>query len=141
MNDKHLNSDAKGHDSRFKNPKAVSAQYPSPIERNEASGSCQSAAKDGFSITKGKQEMKKKRKRLTTISLGYRDDVYVTICLGHVDAKTFSKAFKAEGWDPAALEQDEILYEYWIKAKSSRCSWKKSVPGKKGAVPVTVSHW
>lgn len=76
---------------------------------------------------------------LKTITLGDSDNPEVSICYGHVSAKEFAKAFKAEGWTGSGSPaQADLRYEYWI---NSRNFWKKSNPGNKKAVPVTVNDW
>jgi len=92
-------------------------------------------------LTKKEKSLLKEINELETITLGGRhedDDPTYTICPGHVDAKTFKKAWKKEGWSPSDTDQNELSYEYWIEGKKG---WKRSAPGVKGAVPVTVRGW
>lgn len=73
-----------------------------------------------------------------TITLG-QDEPISTLCMGHVDFKTFNKAFKAEGWVDGLDSPEELSYEYWRPYKDG--AWKPSTPTDKKAVPVTVVEW
>lgn len=81
-----------------------------------------------------------KKGKLKTITLGSEDDPEITICVGHVDIKTFNEAFDNEGWYGDEWDKDRIEYEYWVLGKSAK-GYHKSEPGKKNAVPVTVAMW
>jgi len=90
---------------------------------------------------KGKSNMKKK---LKTITLGYADNPTVSLCPGHVTAKQFTRAHKAEGWSGFdAIDEADLTREFWVKQKRG---WKRSVEGGKDsrgrkAQAVTVMHW
>ena len=82
-------------------------------------------------------------KGLKTITLGYADNPCVSICKGHVTAKQFTKAHKAEGWVGDDVNEADLTREFWIKQKRG---WKRSVKGGKDsrgrkAQPVTVMEW
>lgn len=78
--------------------------------------------------------------KLKTITLSDKtDDPLCVICPGHVDHKTFNKAFKEEGWnDIGHFRQDCLAYVYMIKTKDI---YKKVPPSKKGAKPFTWTPW
>lgn len=77
---------------------------------------------------------------LKTITLvDASENPLVSLCPGHVDAKTFHEAFKAEGWDDGD-EPTDLAHEYWVQAPGV---WNKS-PGPAhphNAQAVTVMTW
>ena len=74
-----------------------------------------------------------------TLTLGFNDNPTVSLCLGHVTATEFNKAFFAEGWRGGGwIHKSELRHEYWKKLKRS---WRKSTISDKHAVAVTVSDW
>lgn len=77
-------------------------------------------------------------RQIKTITIGDDDSPCYSLCPGHVTAKEFNKAHKAEGWDADPVSQDDLRFEYWIKGKKS---YRRSVPEKKGAKPYTVMSW
>lgn len=81
-----------------------------------------------------------KKVALETITLGPESGPVWSICRGHVDAKTFNKAFGREWDSDNEHTQTDLLYEYWKESKDGT-SWRRSAPGRKGAVPVTVAGW
>lgn len=81
--------------------------------------------------------MTTKKKIQATITLFLGDTPNVSLYRGHVTEREFAAGMKAEGWQGA--EENEISYEYWEPV--SKGGWKKSQPGKKGAVAVTVCPW
>jgi hypothetical protein len=70
---------------------------------------------------------------------GENDNPSVTICAGHVQPKAFDEAFAAEGWQSDPVDEADLRYEYWEPLTNG--GWKISLPGKRGAVPVTVMRW
>lgn len=78
---------------------------------------------------------------LKTITLGPdgEDDPRWTICKGHVDAKTFSEAFEAEGWSGDEYDQEDLSHEWWKQDDNGK--WWSSTKDDPKAVPVTVSEW
>jgi hypothetical protein len=77
-------------------------------------------------------------KELKTITLGDGDSPSVSICNGHVNANTFAKALKAEGWSGDRISKNDLTYEYWIRLKRS---WKRSEQADYKAQAVTVLVW
>lgn len=74
-----------------------------------------------------------------TITLGTADNPVVSILRGHVTAKEFNKAFRAEGWKGGDwIHKEDLRFEYRKKLKTR---WKLVEKGTKGAVPVTASYW
>lgn len=61
-----------------------------------------------------------------------------TLCPGHVSAKTFNKAFKAEGWNTDPYLDKDLYFQYWRKLKSGM--FKKCSPEAKGAKPYTTTE-
>lgn len=80
---------------------------------------------------------------LKTITLGSDGNPSVVICPGHVDAKTFNKAFVAEGWDADSYKQDVLKYVYCIEKhlKSGITKFKQVAPNVEGAKPYTWTSW
>lgn len=79
-----------------------------------------------------------KKKTLKTITLGVDNPTFV-ICPTHVDAKTFNKAFKAEGWsEQGNYAQSDLRYIYMIKSGSN---YKECSPSAKGARRFTFTSW
>jgi len=82
-------------------------------------------------------------KTLKTMTLCIQDNPISVICPGHVNLKTFNRAFKAEGWsDIGDYEKVEYIYGVKIPARK-RGEWKfKQVPPEtKGAKPYTWTSW
>lgn len=53
---------------------------------------------------------------LKTITVSDADArVLYVLCLGHVDAETFTSARAAEGWDLEPVSDDDLVHEYWKK--------------------------
>lgn len=84
--------------------------------------------------------MKKQNKKLKTITLvDGSENPIVSIVRGHVTAREFNRAFRAEGWGPSdGWPTSELKRQYWIKLKYG---WKKAKQHYKRAVPVTVGSW
>lgn len=85
-------------------------------------------------------------KKLKTITLCHGDNPSWVLCPGHVPQKVFNQAHINEGWSPGGgYRQKHLTYEYWIKGPAKRKGdnfyMKKSVPGKPGAKPYTVTTW
>lgn len=86
--------------------------------------------------------MKKVSKRTKrTMTLWYDEaNPAVTLCYGHVTAKVFNKAFRAEGWSGGDwIYKSELRHEHWAKKKNGR--WHKVPAETKGARAVTVNDW
>lgn len=78
---------------------------------------------------------------LKTQTLMQGDNPAWVLCPGHVDIKTFNKAFKAEGWSGAGdYKKEDIFYEYWTFNRLTK-HWKKAIPSAIGARKVTVCRW
>ncbi len=75
---------------------------------------------------------------LKTISIGGDDDdIYWTLCPGHVDVDTFNKA-QAKDWMCDPVTQDELTHEWWIvEGNNYRRVTKETL----GAQPFTVLGW
>lgn len=74
-----------------------------------------------------------------TITLGDEDgEPRFSLCRGHVDVKTFNKAFMAEGWNGDEIPESEIEHEYWRRKEDV---WSQCEKGDDGAEPVTVVVW
>lgn len=83
------------------------------------------------------------KKELKTITLGMDDNPSVVICPGHVDVKTFNKAYKSEGWgDIGTYKQDDLKYVYCIEKPLKKGSrYKQVAPNVEGAKPYTWTSW
>lgn len=80
-----------------------------------------------------------KKKTIETITLEVMEDNPAwSLCPGHVNAKTFNKAYEAEGWEGDTVTKDDLKYEYW---KRTRTGYRKVEAGTKGAKPFTVMEW
>lgn len=80
------------------------------------------------------------KKKLKTITICWRDNPVASLCPGHVDAKTFNKAYAAEGWkgnDP--IEADELIFAWY--REDSRGYYHACSHSAKGAKPYTVAGW
>lgn len=76
---------------------------------------------------------------LSTITIGGSKTPTTILCEGHVDAATFNKAFKEEGWEGGAdVKLSELRLEYWVQHKAY---WKRAWKDEKNTVPVTVYRW
>lgn len=90
---------------------------------------------------------KQKRKPRKTITLcDSSGSPGTVVCPGHVCAKEFNDAFKAEGWsERGGYKQGDLRFEYMVKgparSKQQLFSMKISLPGKPGAKPYTVTSW
>lgn len=84
--------------------------------------------------------MKKFKTRLKTHTLGYRDNPTMVVCLGHVDAKTFTAAFLNEWVGDAVFKQEHLRYVYARGPKKGK-AWKTLPPTAKGALPYTEADW
>ena len=84
-------------------------------------------------------------KELTTISLGHDEDSGPdwSICPGHVDGATFTKAHENEGWVGDPITDDELTHEFWKKTeiKNGVQHYRKCDPTDVGAEPYTVMSW
>lgn len=78
-------------------------------------------------------------KTLKTKTLGTKDQPAFVICDGHVDVKTFNKAFKSEGWSEVGKwDKKQIDYVYGFEGK---CGFSLCEPNKLKAKKYTVAHW
>jgi hypothetical protein len=77
---------------------------------------------------------------LKTFTLGDDDDNPLrSLCPGHVDAQTFTKAWIAEGWDSeGTFDSGDLRHEWWVNNGET---WKVSTEGVPGAQAVTVMDW
>lgn len=76
--------------------------------------------------------------KIKTVTIGHEGNPFVTLCKGHVNARQFNAAFKAEGWCSDWVKKSDILHEYWVPLKNG---WKKSTISNKKAKAVTVNYW
>lgn len=79
---------------------------------------------------------------LKTITLsppGDDDNPMITLCIGHVDAATFTKAHENEGWEADPAQDSDLSFEYWKPLGNG--SWSSSNKDAPGAVAVTVMEW
>lgn len=88
--------------------------------------------------------MKTKLKTITLESMSGNPGI--VLCPGHVTQKVFNDAFKNEGWsERGSYKQKDLTYEYWVtrpaRNKNEEFCMKRSVPGKDGAKPYTVTSW
>lgn len=85
------------------------------------------------------------KKVLKTATLCMGGDPVHVVCMGHVDAKTFNKAFKAEGWDTSNRYKNselKYIYGYWTKGERVEGSKIKQVaPSHPKAKKMTVCNW
>lgn len=75
-----------------------------------------------------------------TLSYDDSDEPAIVICQGHVDAETFNKAFKNEGWSDESDYTDEMLthgYGYFTRG-IFRCFPTKEKPHYE---PYTYVDW
>lgn len=78
-------------------------------------------------------------KTLTTITYAdAEENPVVSICFGHVDSKTFHKAWAEEGWE--GDEPTDLSHEHWALNESTEL-WEKSAEGDPKAVKMTVLDW
>ena len=86
-----------------------------------------------------------------TITVGSEDNPVATIMKGHVDGKTFDKAWKQEGWDGSLSEEptekevkdfeEGLSFDYAkINEGGKTLSWGQT-KGEAGVFPCTVSGW
>ena len=77
------------------------------------------------------------------MTLSHDGDPCAVICPGHVAAKTFNKAFKAEGWSSAGRYRQEDLSYVYCKATKMKYGtrYKKVNPEHKDARPFTWTAW
>lgn len=88
-----------------------------------------------------------------TVSLGPESGPVVSLMKGHVDAKTFVRAFHAEGWnndgedlteeqvEADAKNEEELVHTYGVFYKdTNKWSWNKKKDDV-GAEPVTIRNW
>ena len=106
----------------------------------------------GCKMSEDKIDISKLDLTVQTVSLGPESGPVVSLMKGHVDAKTFVKAFHEEGWnntgEPLTEEQieidaknetEELVHTYGIFFKNK---WKWNVgKGDVGAEPVTIRNW
>lgn len=85
----------------------------------------------------------KKNTVLKTMTLGHDDNPGIVICPGHVNAKTFNKAFRAEGWSgDGTYKQDDLQYVYCKATKMKNGTrYTKVTPEHKDAKPFTWTSW
>ena len=90
-----------------------------------------------------------------TVSLGTEEQgPFISLMRGHVDAKTFVQAFRAEGWNgpephtpeelesEANAEKDEIKHTYGIFDSKGAGRWQWNADkDAEGAEPITVRYW
>lgn len=75
---------------------------------------------------------------LKTITIGSDDNPAFSLCKGHVDAQTFSKAMAAEGWELDDYVDEDIKHEYWTREGDH---YKRTTKDDPNAEPYTVSEW
>lgn len=78
-----------------------------------------------------------------TITLLNGDNPTQVICAGHIDAKTFNKAFKAEGWDSQGdYKQKELKFVYMVSKELKKgTKYTEVMPYVKGAKKYTMAAW
>lgn len=86
-----------------------------------------------------------------TITLGSADNPHVTIMLGHVDAVTFDKAWKKEGWSGALSDKPDeeeiknfnegIRFGYGKLNKEEEKFYYGLEEKDEGAEPITIMDW
>ena len=90
-----------------------------------------------------------------TVSLGDESGPVVSLMKGHVDAMTYVKAFREEGWDAnhpepteeewkemAESEKGELVHTYGKFNPEGNGSWRWNLTkDDEGAEPVTVRYW
>lgn len=83
--------------------------------------------------------------KLKTMTLTFQGDPTHVICPGHVDQKTFNKAFKAEGWSSAGYKGKDLQYIYArVKdhpTKPEYFNFKVVSPSHPEAKPFTIVNW
>ena len=65
-------------------------------------------------------------------------DPAITICDGHVDVKTFNKAFENEGWKPSDIEEGELIHGWVVETPKQTFLAVKS---DKDAKAATYRFW
>lgn len=79
---------------------------------------------------------------IKTVTLFSDDNPIAVICPGHVDAKIFNKAFKAEGWSGDPYKDSDMEYVYLLeKQRKKGTSYRRVKATTPGAKPYTWVRW
>ncbi len=80
-------------------------------------------------------------KEMKTITIGDETgNPTYSLCPGHVDAKTFAKAYRAEGWDGFDdPDENDLSHEYWKPSLNG--TYVSCGKTDLGALPFTVWDW